>query len=139
MSAIAFESAETFSPAIKNAAGSGATGLIQFMPKTAISLGTTANALQSMSAVEQLHYVYKYFEPYKGRCKTISDVYMAILWPQAIGKPDDYVLFAESDRPHTYRLNRGLDLDRNGKITKAEAASLVVKKLEKGLTEEFRR
>jgi membrane-bound lytic murein transglycosylase B len=35
MACMAFETGETFSPAIKNAAGSGAVGLIQFMPSTA--------------------------------------------------------------------------------------------------------
>src|SRR3546814_174031 len=35
MACIAWESGETFSPSIKNMAGSGATGLIQFMPTTA--------------------------------------------------------------------------------------------------------
>lgn len=41
MAAMAFESGETFSPSIKNAAGSGAVGLIQFMPSTAKALGTS--------------------------------------------------------------------------------------------------
>lgn len=35
MACMAFESGGTFSPSIKNAAGSGAIGLIQFMPSTA--------------------------------------------------------------------------------------------------------
>lgn len=85
MAAIAFETGETFSPTIKNAAGSGATGLIQFMPRTARNLGTTTDELARMTAVEQLDYVQKYFAPFKGKCKTLSDVYMAILWPAAVG------------------------------------------------------
>jgi hypothetical protein len=32
MACMAWESGETFSPAVRNAAGSGAVGLIQFMP-----------------------------------------------------------------------------------------------------------
>lgn len=137
MAAMAFESAGSFSPAIKNAEGSGATGLIQFMPSTAKGLGTTTEALSKMSAVEQLDYVEKYFKPYKGRCKTLSDVYMAILWPAAIGKPEDHVLFDQATRPKTYSPNKGLDLDRNGEITKREAASMVQSRLEKGAA--FRR
>jgi hypothetical protein len=35
MACMAFESAGTFSSSIKNGAGSGAVGLIQFMPSTA--------------------------------------------------------------------------------------------------------
>ena len=35
MAIMSFETGATFDPKIKNAAGSGATGLIQFMPTTA--------------------------------------------------------------------------------------------------------
>src|SRR3954466_5080443 len=38
MAAMAFESGESFSASVKNAAGSGAVGLIQFMPSTAVAL-----------------------------------------------------------------------------------------------------
>ena len=38
-----------------------ASGLIQFIPKTAKGLGTSVQAIQQMSGVEQLDYVYKYF------------------------------------------------------------------------------
>lgn len=130
MACIAFETAETFRPDIRNAAGSGAVGLIQFMPATARGLGTSTEALARMSAVEQLDWVRMYFKPYAGRLKTLSDVYMAILWPRAVGKQEDYVLFM---RPSiAYTQNAGLDRDRDGRITKAEAAGLVQAKLERG-------
>ena len=132
MAAMAFESAESFSPAIKNAAGSGATGLIQFMPRTAKGLGTTTDKLAKMTAVEQLDYVQKHFQPYKGRCKSLSDVYMAILWPAAVGKPEDHVLFDKSKHAKRYSQNAGLDANKDGKITKKEAAAKVEKKLQSG-------
>lgn len=69
---------------------SGATGLIQFMPSTAISMGTTTNRLLQMSNVEQLDFVYEYLRPYRGRMNTVEDVYLAVFYPAAIGKPDDY-------------------------------------------------
>lgn len=134
MACMAFESGETFSPAIRNMAGSGATGLIQFMPTTARGLGTTTDKLAAMTAEDQLNYVYKYFEPYKGKLDTIEDVYMAILWPRAVGQPNSYVLFARGGI--TYRQNAGLDKDRDGSITKAEAAGMVLTKAAKG--ESFR-
>lgn len=137
MAVIAFESAETFRADIKNFAGSGATGLIQFMPSTARSLGTSVEALASMSPGDQLNYVYKYFRPYKGRLKTLADVYMAVLWPAAIGKPDDFVLWDKQSRPTTYRQNAGLDFNRDGKITKGEAAAKVEAKLKRGRQCEF--
>ena len=45
MACMAFETAETFRADIRNAAGSGAVGLIQFMPTTAAALGTTTEFL----------------------------------------------------------------------------------------------
>jgi hypothetical protein len=138
MACMAFESGETFSPAITNAAGSGAVGLIQFMPSTAQALGTTLQQLAAMSAVKQLDYVEKYFQPRAGKLKSLEDVYMAILWPVAIGKPLDYVLFDKSDAAHPKRYiqNAGLDFNRDGKITKAETAAKVKAKLERGLLAE---
>lgn len=129
MSCMAFESGETFSPSVKNAAGSGATGLIQFMPATAKGLGTTTTELAAMSAVQQLDYVYKYFKPYAGRIKTLPDMYMAILMPKFVGQPDSAVLFSGGV---AYRQNSGLDANRDGKVTKAEAASKVQARLAKG-------
>lgn len=132
MAVIAFETGETFSPSVKNAAGSGATGLIQFMPTTAKGLGTTTAALANMSAEDQINYVYRYLLPYKGRMKTLADVYMAVLWPSAVGKPDDAVLWSRATHPTAYRQNSGLDIDNDGIILKREAAAKVQAKLERG-------
>lgn len=132
MAAIAWESGRTFDPAVKNMAGSGATGLIQFMPKTAIALGTTTTALARMSPEDQLNYVYKYFLPYKGRLKNLGDLYMAILWPAGVGKPDSFVLWERGKHPTTYRQNMGLDINRDAAITRAEALAKVTGLLAEG-------
>jgi hypothetical protein len=134
MAAMAFETGETFRPDIQNPR-SQATGLIQFMPATARGLGTTIEALVQMTAETQLDFVAKYFKPMKGRMATLEDVYMAILFPVAVGKPNTHVLFAKGSRE--YDQNSGLDLDKDGNVTKAEAASLVRKRLERGLRPEF--
>lgn len=135
MAAMAFETGGTFNPAVRNKQ-SGATGLIQFMPKTALALGTTVDELARMTAVEQLEWVKKYFvqNGYAGRIGTLPDLYMAILWPAAIGKPADYVLIQDDDGK-AYIQNKGLDLNQDGNITKAEAADLVRKSLQNGLLE----
>lgn len=137
MGAMAWESGETFSPSVTNMAGSGATGLIQFMPSTAKGLGTTVAQLALMSAEDQLNYVYKYFAPYKGKLNSLGDVYMAILWPAGVGKPMDYVLWSKAKRPTTYRQNSGLDINKDAVITKAEAVAKVQAKLSKGLQEPY--
>lgn len=131
---IAFETGETFSSSVRNKL-SGATGLIQFMPQTAASLGTSTDELARMNPAKQLDYVEKYFAPRTGKLKTLEDIYMAILWPAAIGKPNDYVLFKkDGSYPKRYIQNAGLDFNKDGLITKAEAAAKVRKKLERGLT-----
>lgn len=134
MSCMAWESNETFAPDVKNMAGSGATGLIQFMPRTAIALGTTVDKLAAMTAEDQLNYVWKYFEAYKGKLKTLGDLYMAILWPRGVGKSETYILWDKGSMPKTYRQNAGLDLDNDAVITKAEATAKVAAKLSKGMS-----
>jgi len=131
MSAMAFESGETFSPKVTNAAGSGAVGLIQFMPNTAHALGSTTEKLAAMSAPQQLDYVEKYFSPRRGKLKTLEDVYMTILYPAAIGSSPAATLFAKPGV--TYTQNVGLDANRDGKITVQEAASRVRAKFQKGV------
>lgn len=138
MSCIAWESGETFSPSIVNKAGSGATGLIQFMPQTAAALGTTTAALARMSAERQLDYVAAYFRPWRGKLKNLGDLYMAILWPAGIGQPDSYVLFDKADAAHPkrYAQNAGIDFNKDGKVTRGECCAKVLAKKAKGLLPE---
>lgn len=133
MACMAWESGETFRANVKNGAGSGAVGLIQFMPSTAAKLGTTTAKLANMTAEDQLNYVYKYFLPYKGKLKNLGDMYMAILWPAGVGKTDDYVLFDKDKMPTTFRQNAGLDVNKNGQVTRGECLIKVNQKLAKGL------
>lgn len=133
MACIAFESGETFRADVRNAAGSGATGLIQFMPDTARALGTSTDALAMMSAEDQINYVYRYFKPYRGRLQNLGDVYMAILWPAGIGQASNWVMWDRNRRPTTYRQNSGLDANRDGVITRGEAVAKIEAKLSAGL------
>lgn len=130
MACIAWESGRTFSPSVKNMAGSGAIGLIQFMPTTAAGLKTSTAALAAMTAEDQLNFVYKYFLPFKGKIANLSDMYCAILFPPAVGKPDNYALFSSGV---AYRQNSGLDADKNGAVTKAEAVAKVYAMRAEGL------
>jgi len=133
---ISFETGGTFSPGIVNGMGSGATGLIQFMPETARRLGTTTAALSKMSQAEQMDWVSKYFDAYKvsgnepPKLSSLEDLYMAVLLPSAIGKSNDTVLFQRNG--WGYRQNSGLDTDTtDGGVTKAEAAAMVRGELNK--------
>jgi len=110
-----FETGGTFDPTVENAAGSGATGLIQFMPATARGLGTTTEQLARMSRAEQMIYVRKYFEQFSNDLSggDVDDLYMTVLYPKAVGKPDGYVLFRSGTT--AYSQNRGLDIRSDAK------------------------
>jgi len=69
----------------------GATGLIQFMPATARSLGTTTQALHRMSGIQQLDYVLAYFRPYAGRLNSVEDLYRVTFFPISLGRSPDWV------------------------------------------------
>lgn len=133
---MSFESGGTFDPAQKNIGydgtpetGSGATGLIQFMPDTAKELGTSTNELAGMTRTEQLKYVDKHFANKGIEGGNLDDLYMSILFPVAVGKPDDFVLFGKGAiagyTGTAYTQNAGLDKNGDGSITKAEAAAKV--------------
>lgn len=126
MAVMSFETGGTFDPRTRNRL-SGATGLIQFMEMIARKLKTTTAALAEMSAEQQLDFVREYFLPYKNRLRTLEDTYMAVLWPAAIGKGPNAVIFRRGTR--AYLQNSGLDLNRDGLVTVAEAAEKVRRRI----------
>ncbi|MBI2131152.1 hypothetical protein HYU10_05300 [Candidatus Woesearchaeota archaeon] len=98
------------------------------MPDTAINLGTTTDALAQMTALEQLDWVEKYFDDIGGDYSDPTDLAIAVLWPAAIGKPDNHVLFTRQETPITYGQNRAVDTNNDGRITKGEYVSLALAK-----------
>lgn len=109
-----------------------ATGLIQFMPATAVGLGTTVDYLLTLSNVEQLDWVQKYYAPYRNRLKSVYDLYLVTFFPVALGKADNWVM-------QTSRLsariiaeqNPGVDINKDGQITVGEFKQYVDKILQK--------
>jgi hypothetical protein len=130
MACMAFETGRSFAPWCRNP-GSSATGLIQFMESTAQGLGTSTAALAGMTVLQQLDYVWDYFKPFRGRLGSLADVYMAILWPPGVGQPDNFPVF--KDKHAAYAANKGLDVNHDGVVTKAECAAFVEKMLAEGL------
>jgi len=131
LQAISFETIGTFDPAIKNP-NSTATGLIQFLESTARGLGTTTAELRNMSRVDQMEFVKRYLEPYKGRLNNLGDIYMAIHWPAGVGKDSSYVMY-ERGSPE-YEANSGLDQDGDGTVTRGEAVARVVESNRGGIS-----
>lgn len=130
MAIIHWESAGTFSPSITNSIG--ATGLIQFMPQTAIGLGTTTAALRKMTAVQQLDWVYKYYAPYKSKIKGYVDMYLATLFPLALGKPFDFILQSTKIGAGAIAsANPAFDLNKDKKITVGEISQKMLLQIPK--------
>src|SRR5690606_35344586 len=124
LAVMSFETGGSFSPGVRNGAGSGATGLIQFMPATARELGTSTDALARMSALDQLQYVERYFNNRSdpGDLRTLEGVYTTVLYGSPRPDPGS-TLFSQGTA--AYRMNAPLDLNRDGRITAGEATSFV--------------
>lgn len=102
--------------------GQSATGLIQIIKSSAEAIGTTTAALKSMTAIQQLDYVEKYFKMAKkmagfaeNQALTGGDLY-ALGFGAGVAKKE--VLASTGQRE--YSLNAGMDLDKDGKITKSD-------------------
>lgn len=114
---------------------SKAVGLIQFMPKTAIGLGTTAEEILKMSATEQMDLVEKYYKKngvHPG--DDIADLYMLTFMPAARDKPDSFVLgnvaggsvFGLS-KVAVYKQNRTFDANGDGVFTVGDVKNRIRK------------
>lgn len=62
----------------------------------------------------------------------MTQTMLSVLWPRAIGRPENHVLWNKASQPKTYRQNAGLDINGDKEITKAEAASRVHDELMRG-------
>jgi hypothetical protein len=101
-----------------------AMGWIQFVAKTLRGFGKSFVGLSMMTKDQQAQLVIRYLAPHQGRLDSLEELYMAILWPSAIGQNDDYVLFRGPDS-RAYRQNRGLDRDRDGAVDRAEVCRTI--------------
>jgi hypothetical protein len=102
-----------------------ATGLIQFLPSTAIALGTTNAELYKMSVNEQLDYVSKYFElvsKYK-RIRSITDLYLAVFSPSSVGLDPSHIIAGKNSK--VVINNRGLDTNKDSTITIKDVQTLL--------------
>lgn len=120
---------------------SNAIGLIQFIPRTALWLGTTPKEISEMSKIQQLDLVYMYLRYYKlknfnnynkklnngyfpeskNTFKSKEQLYLAIFYPAALNKADFLNLGGEI----VAEQNKNIDLNNDGQITKGELFKFV--------------
>jgi hypothetical protein len=83
-----------------------------------------------MTAVQQLDYVEKYLKAYKGKYKNYIDVYFAVFFPLAIGKPDDWVIQANGiSALKVYNSNPAFRVLKDGKLRVWEVKKVMLEKL----------
>lgn len=102
--------------------GQTASGLLQIIDSTAKSMGTTAAAIRKMSPIQQLRYVERYLEPFRGQLHSLADVYTAVFRGQIIKGGDNIIIVDFKKEPRIYTLNSSLDLNQDKRITKGELA-----------------
>jgi hypothetical protein len=109
---------------------SRATGLIQWIPRYAapfLKVGTDpkriVNTIMAMSGIEQLELIRVFLAPYRGRMTDQYQTYLAIFSPNALGKPESFIIGKRHDPGHkgkAYEWNKYLDTkfgNKDGKIT----------------------
>lgn len=135
MALMAYYTAESFKPNTRNTAGMPAVGLLQWMPETCVALGITHDDMWLLTALQQLEYVHKYFSPFSGKLRSLEDLYMARIWPAAIGAKPGYVMFNKYDvSTRRYVLFHGLTYNADGYISKKDACIPIWAKHDKGMS-----
>lgn len=107
-----------FDAGVANFKGSGAVGLIQFMPSTALDMNVSAQRLQRMTPIQQLEYVFIYLQRNReryGEYDSLTDLYLSILYPKARKQDYCYTLYAKPSK--AYAQNSGLDEDKDGRVS----------------------
>jgi len=122
----------------------GATGLIQFVPSSAIGVGTTTTALRSMTNVQQLVYVEKYFKNQvlsAGKPKDWFETYLLVFHPYWVGKTESTPLKGNSSayKGGGYEGNKYIDLNKDGFLTKGEFRTWANKQLPGGAIETIKK
>jgi len=127
--AISIETAGTFSTTIVNPL-SGAVGIFQFLPSTLAGLDAGTFSTSRMTFEGQLNLFDKYLSTLGNPpIRSESDMYFAIFYPAAIGKPDDYVV----GMPNVWAVssiaqqNQAFDENKNGNITVGEVKAYLKK------------
>lgn len=106
-----------------------AIGLIQFTKPACDGIGVSREKLESMSAIEQLDWVYEYFKPNAGKFTDEIDLYWNMFTNKPIGKNDYDIIYDREGTPGYYNSNSGVDYDKDGKITRRDLAEHLERQL----------
>ena len=110
----------------------GASGLIQFMPKTLLGLGWTKGpeAFRKLNAIDQLPFVEAYYLSYVGYLDSVAGLYVATFLPALIkhASKKNYVLTAKGGQlGWAYGPNAVFDSNKDLQITVQELEDAVAR------------
>jgi hypothetical protein len=101
-----------------------AMGMIQFTAATLARFHHTFDTLAALDMEEHARLVVLYLHPQMRKVHSLEDLYLAILYPAAMGLPDEHVVFRGPDA-RAYRQNKGLDRNKDGVVTKGEICAKI--------------
>ena len=113
-----------FQPGIRNKK-TGATGLIQFMPRTAEVMGTSTDALAGMTFQQQLPFVVKFYKAEKCKGLGAGGLYLCTFCPKLKQAPADVIIahidesapgpcHPTASQSTVYAQNKILDVNKDG-------------------------
>jgi hypothetical protein len=124
-----FETAGTLDPKKTNSIGS--VGLIQFTRdkkgedfKTINGKKYSLAYIKNLTFEKQMLLVTDYLKPYSGKIKSFTDLYLAVFFPLAIGKDDNFTLQTKNLTASLIaKQNPIFDQNKDAKLTKNEVTS----------------
>lgn len=133
LSCMNFETAGSFLPSKENST-SKALGLIQFMPSKLKEWGVDRTKFAAMSFMEQLPYVFKFFEEYGyiKKCAKLEDYYLSIFYPAAVGRDPNDVIARRGTKLYAQNY-KAFDKAGKGYYTVGDIAGSVVERYWMGM------
>lgn len=114
----------------------GASGLIQWVPTTALGYGITTEKIRSLSNLQQIPYIERYLKDQiksAGMPKDWFETYLLVFHPYWVGKPETTPIKG-NNMPKaglSYTGNYYIDLNKDGFLTKGEFRKWANSKLPK--------
>jgi len=108
---------------------SSAYGLIQIMNETIKSKSFKRKDVRNMNRFEQVRLIVDpYFKPYNNQIKSLTDCYLTVFYPYAIGKSQSFVLGSQVSIKRAHKIasdNTGFDTNSDGILTKQEVTDYI--------------
>jgi len=93
--------------------------------------------IKNMNNLAQLDLVAEYYKPYKNKLNSYADLYLATLYPAAMWKPDDFVLWSEKSEAKAQEVGRKNNMNNWEPITVAHVKKRIAKDVPQNYIAQF--